>query len=362
MGLLDGIEGLLSNPAVQQLLPVVAGAAGSALTTPRGSGVRTQIGRALLGGAQGYEEGQKSQQEGLQTQKLQLEVAKMKSVADNQKALAKMLPTWEKDIPEDQRPVWRAQMTSGTPEGVQAGTAMRTAYLGQDQIHARMKQLVPGVTDAYLKTQNPVELGGIISKLETEKSPVMQRVHDSYVSAHADDAKKNPEQTDLEGWKVASKLEAQSKTDAAVQVFNAELPARKDLAKIAHPDKPEPLRPFYDRALDKNVEATPSEAKARGLEPPHKEATPKADEPTRTEVEKLAQAAGAEATKGMKAGMLESEKTFEARKNAAFQDAYDKEKAKFGGPVALPAGWKWEDKAKGIAIDDKGKRQRHVPD
>lgn len=74
MGLLDSIGGLLNNPTVQQLIPTVAGAAGAALTTPRGSGVRTQLGRALLGGAQGMMDAGTAKEVGLRSTYLQAQV------------------------------------------------------------------------------------------------------------------------------------------------------------------------------------------------------------------------------------------------------------------------------------------------
>lgn len=59
-GILAGISNVLQNPAVQELLPAVLGAAGGVLTAPRRGGVGGSIGRGLLGGAQGLEEGQKA--------------------------------------------------------------------------------------------------------------------------------------------------------------------------------------------------------------------------------------------------------------------------------------------------------------
>lgn len=59
-GFLSGIGDLLSNPAIQQLIPAIAGAAGGALTSPRLAGARGSIGAGLLGGVQGLAEGQRA--------------------------------------------------------------------------------------------------------------------------------------------------------------------------------------------------------------------------------------------------------------------------------------------------------------
>ena len=59
-GFLSGVSDLLSNPAIQQLIPAIAGAAGGALTSPRLAGARGSIGRGLLGGAEGLAQGQQA--------------------------------------------------------------------------------------------------------------------------------------------------------------------------------------------------------------------------------------------------------------------------------------------------------------
>ena len=53
----SGLESLLNNPIVQGLVPAVAGGVGSALATPRGAGLKAEIGRGSRGRGRRLREG-----------------------------------------------------------------------------------------------------------------------------------------------------------------------------------------------------------------------------------------------------------------------------------------------------------------
>lgn len=179
-GLLDSISGLLSNPAIQQLLPAVAGAAGSALTSPRGTGGRGQLGRALLGGAQGYEQGLQNQELGLQTQKLQLENKQMQQAITNQAALQKIAPTWEKDFPEVERPIFNSLITSANPKDQQRAIEMRVSQLAKPATIAQLVKADPSLDPEQLKQMPAADLHAMYikrldknpSELETEMQTI----------------------------------------------------------------------------------------------------------------------------------------------------------------------------------------------
>ena len=101
MGLLNDIGGVLTNPAVEALLPTALGAVGGALTSPRLAGSRGALGNAALGGAQGLESGMRTatnaQEIGLRQQELAENIKyrdlMMKQASDALAKQDKSLPT-----------------------------------------------------------------------------------------------------------------------------------------------------------------------------------------------------------------------------------------------------------------------------
>ena len=139
----SGLESLLNNPIVQGLVPAVAGGVGLALATPRGAGLKAEIGRGSQGAAGGYERGQENKELSAKTELVQMQAQQIKAQMANQKALTAMAPIWAKDIPEDQRPVFNALISSTDPKEQQQAFEMRTRELAKPASIAGIVALNP---------------------------------------------------------------------------------------------------------------------------------------------------------------------------------------------------------------------------
>ena len=161
MGLLDQIGGdltaFMNSPITKQLLPVVAGAAGSALTSPRGTGVRAQVGRALLGGEQGYEESQQSQHQALEDQEAnaklaetQAHVAQMKRLAQNDAAWDKYIVNYSGKLPADKRDQFKAMAAVADTPDARASVIKRYAVDTQRPTAVKWLAAKTGLPADYL--------------------------------------------------------------------------------------------------------------------------------------------------------------------------------------------------------------------
>ena len=124
----------------------------------------------LEGAAGGYERGQENKELSAKTELVQMQAQQMKAQMANQKALTAMAPIWAKDIPEDQRPVFNALISSTDPKEQQQAFEMRTRELAKPASIAGIVALNPQLKAADLNSLPSSDLHDMFIKL-FERNP-----------------------------------------------------------------------------------------------------------------------------------------------------------------------------------------------
>ena len=284
MGLLDGLDSVLTNPAVEALLPAALGAAGAGLTSPRRAGTRGAIGSALSGGAQGLAEGMRTaaesqnqqqelalkqqrqaaemQQLAVQTQGLQTQNEQNQLILGNEQVKQKYIQS----LPPDKQALFIAD-----PKGyLDLELATKAAPASIAALKATGKYS-PEALKAFAGL-DPVTLHDITGKAldayTAGKETDLQKVHDGYVKSGMSDMKAWQQAAmDLKAAPQIAVTEARGETTLDAITARGEETRKTNAAKPA-PTKWQVGADGYYHGLGVGADGKPTDVKSPVKAPP----------------------------------------------------------------------------------------------